>query len=284
MTPERLLRRFLPMALSESVIGDLEEERNTLGKGQAWLWARSLGVALGYAWHVGPRPERRRTNDARGDGLMETLLRNVRYGVRVLLRAPAFTVVAVLTLALGIGANAAVFSIVNALLIRPLPLPASDRLVRVLGVDKDGEQQYLSMPDFEDLRAQARLVEGLSGFVPQSANLTGRAEPQRVRAGFVSDNFFDVVAVQPAIGRGFLAGVDDAEGAPRVCVLQHETWQSLFGGDAGLGARSVLNNEPFIVIGIMPGDSASPSTRSRCGCLITPGRCTAAGAREGRRR
>ena len=114
---------------------------------------------------------------------METLLRNARYGVRVLLRAPAFTVVAVLTLALGIGANAAVFSIVNALLIRPLPLPASDRLVSVLGVDKDGERQYLSMPDFEDLRAQARLVEGLSGFVPQSANLTGRAEPQRVRAG-----------------------------------------------------------------------------------------------------
>ncbi len=165
---------------------------------------------------------------------METLLRNARYGVRVLLRAPAFTVVAVLTLALGIGANAAVFSIVNALLIRPLPLPASDRLVSVLGVDKDGQRQYLSMPDFEDLRGQARLVEGFSAFVPQSANLTGRAEPQRVRAGFVSGNFFDVVAVKPAIGRGLLPGVDDVEGAPRVCVVQHETWQGLFGGDSGL--------------------------------------------------
>ena len=165
MTPERLLRRFLPMALSESAIGDLEEERKSLGKGQAWLWARALGVALGYAWHLGPRPDGRRTNDhPRGDGHMETLLRNVRYGVRVLLRAPAFTAVAVLTLALGIGANAAVFSIVNALLIRPLALPASDRLVRVLGVDKEGQRQYLSIPDFEDLRAQARLVEGLSGF------------------------------------------------------------------------------------------------------------------------
>ncbi|MFI4943637.1 MAG: ABC transporter permease [Burkholderiales bacterium] len=254
MRPDRLLRRFLPTALSESAIGDLEEEREALGKGQAWLWARALAVALAYAWHLGPRPERRRTDDhPRGDGLMETLLRNARYGVRVLLRAPAFTVVAVLTLALGIGANAAVFSIVNALLIRPLALPASERLVSVLGVDKDGQRQYLSVPDFEDLRAQARLVEGLSGFVPQSANLTGRAEPQRVRAGFVSDNFFDVVAVQPAVGRGFLAGVDDAEGAPRVCVLQHETWQSLFGGDAGLVGRSiVLNNEPFTVIGILP--------------------------------
>ena len=184
---------------------------------------------------------------------METLLRNARYGVRVLLRAPAFTVVAVLTLALGIGANAAVFSIVNALLIRPLPLPGSDRLVSVLGVDKDGQRQYLSMPDFEDLRDQARLVDGLSGFVPQSANLTGRAEPQRVRAGFVSDNFFDVVGVQPAIGRGFRAGVDDAQGAARVCVVQHETWQSLFGGDASLVGRSiVVNNEPVTVVGILP--------------------------------
>jgi hypothetical protein len=160
MKPEQILRRFLPIALSESVVGDLEEERAALGKGRLWLWARSLEVALGYAWNLGPRPERPRIDQPRGDGLMETLLRNARYGVRVLLRAPAFTFVAVLTLALGIGANAAVFSIVNALLIRPLPLPGSDRLVSVLGVDKDGQRQYLSIPDFEDLRAQARLVDG----------------------------------------------------------------------------------------------------------------------------
>jgi hypothetical protein len=89
---------------------------------------------------------------------METLLRNVRYGVRVLVRAPAFTVVAVLTLALGIGANAAVFSIVNALLIRPLPLPASDRLVSVLGVDKYGQRQYLSIPDWGPARPGTRRI------------------------------------------------------------------------------------------------------------------------------
>jgi hypothetical protein len=89
--------------------------------------------------------------------------------------------------------------------------------------------------------------------VPQSANLTGRAEPQRIRAGFVSDNFFEVVGVQPVIGRGFRAGVDDAERAPRVCVVQHETWQSLFGGDAALVGRSiVVNNEPVTVVGILP--------------------------------
>jgi putative ABC transport system permease protein len=247
-----LLRRCLPAQLCESAIGDLEEERSARGSGRAWFWAQSLGIALAYVAGRGPRPSRPRAR-AQGDGHVESLLRNARHGARVLVRAPGFTLVAVLTLALGIGANTAIFSVVNALLIRPLPLPASDRLVQVVGLDKDARPQYLSMPDFEDLRGQARLFEGFTAFVPQSANLTGRAEPQRVRAGFVSDSFFDVVGVRPAIGRGFVAGVDDAEGAPLVCVLQHETWQGLFGGDAGLvGREIVLNNEPYTVVGIMP--------------------------------
>ncbi len=184
---------------------------------------------------------------------MESLLRNARYGARVLVRAKAFSVVAVSTLALGIGANAAIFSVVNALLIRPLALPDSDRIVSIAGFDKQGRRQYLSLPDFEDVRRQARLLEGLSAFVPQSVNLTGRAEPQRVRGGFVSDNFFEIVGVRPVVGRGFMPGVDDAEGALPVCVVQHETWQGLFGGEKGLVGRAiVLNNEPFTVIGIMP--------------------------------
>src|SRR5262249_37596405 len=146
MTPERLLRRFLPESLCDSAIGDLEEERRALGKGRAWLWTRALGTAVGYSWHLGPRPEKKRTNHhRRGDGRMETLLRTARYGVRLLLRAPAFTGVAVLTLALGVGANAAVFSIVNALLIRPLPLPDSERLLTVSSFGDEGRRQYVSM-------------------------------------------------------------------------------------------------------------------------------------------
>ena len=255
-----LLRRCLPPELSDSVVGDLEEERVALGRGRGWFWARSLGIALVYVLERGPKPVRPRERArAQGDGYVESLMRNARYGARTLLRTPAFTLVAVLTLALGIGANTAIFSVVNALLIRPLALPASDELVEIVGIDKDGRTQYLSMPDFDDVRRQARLFEGFSAFVPQSANLTGRAEPQRVRAGFVSDSFFDVVGVRPAIGRGFLKGVDDAEGAPRVCVLQHETWQGLFGGDAGIVGRAiVLNNEPFSVVGVMPKDFRFP--------------------------
>ncbi len=184
---------------------------------------------------------------------METFWNDVRYGARMLLKTPMFTFVAVLTLALGIGANTAIFSVVNAVVLQPLPLPDSDRLFTGIGLNKEGRQQYFSYADFEDLRASANLVEAYSAFVPQSVNLTGRDEPQRVRGGFVSDNFFKVVGVEPAIGRGFLPGKDDAEGTENVCIVQHETWQGLFGGDPKLLGKSlILNNEPFTVVGILP--------------------------------
>ena len=183
---------------------------------------------------------------------METLWNDARYGARMLSRTPGFTFVAILTLALGLGANAAIFSIVNAILIRPLPLPDSGRLVSLNGLDPKGRQQFVSFPDFEDMQKQATLFEGFSAMVPQSANLTGRAEPQRVRGGFVSDNFFKVVGVDVAMGRAFNQG-DDSLGAPLVCVLQHETWQGLFGGDpAILGKSIVINNSPYAVVGILP--------------------------------
>ena len=183
---------------------------------------------------------------------METLWNDARHGIRMLSRTPGFTFVAILTLALGLGANAAIFSLVNALMIKPLPLPDAERLISLSGLNAKGEQQFISFPDFEDLQKQASLFEGFSAMVPQSANLTGRAEPQRVRGGFVSDNFFKVVGVDVAMGRGFLPG-DDALGAPLVCVLQHETWQGVFGGDrAILGKSIVVNNSPYTVVGVLP--------------------------------
>jgi len=183
---------------------------------------------------------------------METLWNDVRYGARVLSRSPGFTLVVVLTLGIGIGANTAIFSVVNALLIKPLPLPASERLVSVTGLDGRGQFQFVSFPDFEDLQKQSRAFEGFSAMVPQSVNLTGGVEPQRVRGGFVSDNFFKIVGVEPALGRGFGPG-DDALSAELVCVLQHEAWQNVFGGDpAIIGKSVVLNNAPFTVVGVLP--------------------------------
>jgi len=177
----------------------------------------------------------------------------------MLAKRPGFALVAVLTLALGIGANTAIFSVVNALLLHPLPLPDSEQLVAVGGRTKEGRRTWISYPDFEDLRSQVKLFSSLSAFVPQSVNLTGRDEPIRVRGGFVSDTFFDAAGVQPVLGRGFRPGVDDQLGAERVCVLQNETWQGLFGGDPNiLGKTLILNNEPFQVVGVLPAGFRFP--------------------------
>ncbi|MGH9793484.1 MAG: ABC transporter permease [Candidatus Acidiferrales bacterium] len=255
-----LLRRCVPPRLRETVIGDLEEERRAAGGGMVWLATRSVPIAARclaerarHRLH-GRRGEWRwNFHQREGDGIMETLWGDVRYGARMLLKAPLFTAVAVLTLALGIGANTAIFSVVNAVVLQPLPLPDSDQLVSGAARNQQGQLQWFSYPDFQDLRAAATLLEGYSAFVGQSVNLTGRDEPQRVRGGFVSDNFFKLIGVEPAIGRGFTPGVDDEEGAERVCIVQHETWQGLFGGDQNfLGKTLVLNNEPFTVVGIMP--------------------------------
>ncbi len=121
---------------------------------------------------------------------MSQLWMDVRHAARLLGRQPVLASIVVLTLALGIGGNAAIFSVANALLLQPLPLPEPDRLVLLLGHDRDGQETYISFPDFQDLKRDAKLVEGFTAFVPQSVNLTGRPEPERVRGGFVSEEFF----------------------------------------------------------------------------------------------
>ncbi|MBK5257058.1 MAG: ABC transporter permease [Vicinamibacteria bacterium] len=253
------LKASVPRHLLESVIGDLEEEwrrRAITSPRLATLWycrhAAAVAVRLGWFDLVHKQPRRDGHPARQGDGLMETLWNDARYGARMLSRTPGFTFVAVLTLALGIGANTAIFSVVNALLIKPLPLPDSERLVSVSGVDAKGRSQFVSFPDFEDLQKQSRLFEGFTAMVPQSVNLTGGSEPQRVRGGFVSDNFFGLVGVDPEQGRGFRAGDDDLAAEP-VCVLQHEAWQNVFSGDPKIvGKAIVLNNAPFTVVGVLP--------------------------------
>ena len=253
------LEKTVPRHLRESVIGDLEEEWRARAakaptRARFWYCRHAAAIALRLGWFdlTHKQSEREGYPPRKGDSLMETLWNDARYGARMLSRTPGFTLVAILTLALGLGANTAIFSVVNALLIKPLPLPDSERLVSLNGLDPKGRQQFISFPDVEDLQKQATLFEGFAAMVPQSANLTGRAEPQRVRGGFVSDNFFKVVGVDVAMGRAFKAG-DDAMGAPLVCVLQHETWQSLFNADPGiLGKTIVVNNSPYTVVGVLP--------------------------------
>ncbi len=190
---------------------------------------------------------------------MRTLLQDMRFGLRTLLKRPGFTVVAVLTLALGIGANTAIFSVVNAVLLRPLPFRDSERLVSVFETTQKIPRDFISVPNLEDYRGQSRVFEGLATFVPQSVNLTGGEEPERVVGGFVSSSFFQILGVQTAAGRAFLPQ-EDAAGAERVALISYDFWRNRFGGDEKLlGKPLIFNGEPYTVVGVMAEDFRYPS-------------------------
>src|SRR5919204_160777 len=143
---------------------------------------------------------------------MNRLLQDVRFGLRTLLKRPGFTLVAVLTLALGVGANTAIFSVVNAVLLRPLPFKDADRLVSVYETTQNNPRDYISVPNLEDYRAQTRSFEALTTFVPQSVNLTGAGEPDRVRVGIVPALQLSKTDVTGALKEG---GSQVGEGAGR---------------------------------------------------------------------
>jgi putative ABC transport system permease protein len=192
---------------------------------------------------------------------MRTLLQDLRFGVRTLAKRPGFALVAVLTLALGIGANTAIFSVVNAVLLRPLPFKNAERLVLVYETTQSVPRDYVSVPNLEDYRAGSRSFEGFATFVPQSVNLTAAgAEPERVVGAFVTSNFFPVVGVEPERGRAFTAE-DDVQGGGQVVLIAHELWQRRFGADPEIVGRSLtFNGEPYTVVGVMPEGFGLPAS------------------------
>lgn len=186
---------------------------------------------------------------------MDTLWHDLRYGVRMLAKNPGFTTVAVLALALGIGANTAVFSVVNAVLLRPLPLTEPDRLVWMWG---DGIRQQgngrgsISPPDFLDFREQNQSFERLAAFQNSPFNLTGAGEPERVNGVRVSAGFFETLGVRPMHGRTFVTE-EEQDGRGQVAVIGYGLWQRRFGGDPSLVGKTIsLNGNSFTVIGILP--------------------------------
>ena len=177
---------------------------------------------------------------------------DLRFAFRSLVKRPAFALVAIATLGLGSGLNTAMFSVLNVAVLRPLPYPDPDRIVRVYGRNTRGERDGISEPDLRDVAKAASSLEVISGFTGQTVNLTGRERPDRVRGGFVSASFFDVLKVGAARGRVFRPGEDRA-GAERVALVNHAVWTSRFGADPALvGSRLTLNGEPFTVVGILP--------------------------------
>jgi len=185
---------------------------------------------------------------------MNTLFQDLRYGTRMLARNPGFTAVAVLTLALGIGATTAIFSVINGVLLRPLPFSDPDRLMILHETEPKFDTMSVAYPNFEDWRAGNQSFDQLAAFNDTSFNLTGSGEPERVLGRRVSASFFSILDVKPALGRTFLAQEDQLGQTP-VVVLSHALWERRFGADPHvLGKTMVMNGKDYAVIGVLPGD------------------------------
>ena len=191
---------------------------------------------------------------------MSTFWQDLRYGARMLLRKPGFTVVAVITLALGIGANTAIFTVVNAVLLRSLPYAQPEQLVRIGGTNLQRNKTLgtLSPQDFYDWRDRNTVFESIAAYDSWSPSLTGTGEPERLAAGRVSSSFFNVLKAEPALGRAFLPS-EEQRGNHLVAILSYGLWQRRFGADAGLVGRTImLNGAAYTVIGVMPKGFESP--------------------------
>lgn len=188
---------------------------------------------------------------------MEGLLHDIRYSVRTLLKSPGFATVAVMTLALGIGANTAIFSVVENVLLRPLPYPQPEQLVQIWNTyPPQVPRAGLSPGDYADWRQQNASFSamGAYGEISQGFNLTGESEPQRVLVGYVSAGLFPLLGTKLAAGRYFLPEEDRAGGAP-VVMLSHRLWQSRFGADPAVVGRTItLDNQGYRVAGVLPAD------------------------------
>jgi putative ABC transport system permease protein len=188
----------------------------------------------------------RRTN------MMADLWQDLRFGARMLAKKPGFTMIAVVTLALGIGANTAIFSVVNALLLRPLPYAEAERLVLLAERTRDGARNGVPYPNFADWRTRAQSFAGMAMSGPESFNLMGVDNPRRLSGRRVNWNFFSLLGVQPQLGRLFTEA-DDRYGASRTVVLSHGFWQRHFGGVADvIGKAVLLTSETYTVVGVAP--------------------------------
>jgi putative ABC transport system permease protein len=191
---------------------------------------------------------------------MQTIWQDLRYGVRMLLKKPGFTLIAVITLALGIGANTAIFSVVNAVLLLPLPYSSPEELVMVrsLNKTKGTKSTSVSYADFQDWRTQNRVFADLAAFRRWGFSLAMGDDLQTVPGATVSANLFELLGVNAIVGRTFLPA-EEARGSDKVVLLSHSFWQRVFGADEKLIGRQIkLSDQPFTVIGILPPEFKFP--------------------------
>jgi putative ABC transport system permease protein len=189
------------------------------------------------------------------------LLQNIRYAARVLMRTPGFTIVAVLTLALGIGANTAIFSVVNGLLLRPLPFEEPDELVQLQRGFREGTGASVAIPKFVYWREHNEMFDAIAAYdtLGSGFNLTGDGPPERITGSRVSQEFLKVFGVRPEIGRDF-APEEDRPGAPKVLILSHDLWERRFGGERSIVGKTVrLNDEGYTIVGVAPASFRFPA-------------------------
>src|SRR5512143_2601992 len=191
---------------------------------------------------------------------MDTLLHDIRYAVRQLAKSPAFTAVAVLTLAVGIGANTAIFSAVHTVLLKPLPFPESDRLVEVLSTGFQNTRFGISYPDLQSLRGMTQDFSAVGASSRQQYNLTGAGDPQEVQAASVTADLFATLQVHPEVGALFTS----AEERSPVALVSHGLWVTSFGGDPGIIGKAIaLDGKSYTVIGVMPAGFHFPDRSIR---------------------
>jgi len=189
---------------------------------------------------------------------MEHVIKDIRYGIRSLAKRPGFTAIAVLTLALGIGASTAIFSVVDGVLLKPLPYPEAERIVQLREVSQRGGKMAFAEPNFLDVRARSHSFEGVAQYAGELTTVTGASEPVRVPAFMVSADFFNVLGVKPILGRTFVPEESKTGGAP-VAVISYGFWQRLLGGNPDLTGRTLrLMDQNVNVIGVMPAGFAFP--------------------------
>jgi putative ABC transport system permease protein len=189
---------------------------------------------------------------------MQTLGNDLRYGARMLAKKPFFTITAIVTLALGIGANTAIFSVVDAVLLRSLPYHKANQLIVLWTVSPSGDNDGVSDLEAQDYRARMQSIEDLTNFQSQSVNVTGGDRPERVRGAFVAANFFKFFNLNPIIGRTFVDG-EDKQGAPKIAVVNEKMWRERLNGDSNLeGKKLILNGEPFSVVGVITSTFEEP--------------------------
>ena len=190
---------------------------------------------------------------------MQTLWQDMRYGARMLLKQPGFTLIALLTLSLGVGANTAIFSVINAVLLRPLPYPESERLALYNERSPQMDGMSISWPNYTDWRAQQRVFEEMAVFNRGDYNLTGAGEPERIQAGQVTASLFTTLRAHASLGRVFTAD-EDKPGGPPVVVLSYGLWQRRFAGDPQIVGKTLnFNDRTYTVIGVMPQGFRFPS-------------------------